>query len=156
DLPRSADACHHDERIHASRGRNAARARADGDRQLIHCKTVLLCYHSDMDTNHFKQKLEEELSILERDLKDVGSKNSAGEWDPTLKSADIDQSATEWDEVADRGEELITNRAEVERLQARERQVRLALEKIQNGTYGICEISGDKIEEARLEANPAA
>ncbi len=31
-----------------------------------------------------------------------------------------------------------------------------ALKKIEDGTYGICEISGDKIEEDRLEANPSA
>ena len=31
-----------------------------------------------------------------------------------------------------------------------------ALEKIEKGTYGICETGGEKIEEDRLEANPSA
>jgi DnaK suppressor protein len=30
------------------------------------------------------------------------------------------------------------------------------LEKIKNGTYGTCENCGQKIEEARLRANPEA
>ncbi len=36
------------------------------------------------------------------------------------------------------------------------RQVERALEKIQEGTYGICDISGEEIPKARLEAMPYA
>ena len=36
------------------------------------------------------------------------------------------------------------------------RQIERALEKIQEGTYGICDISGDKIPPARLDAMPYA
>lgn len=36
------------------------------------------------------------------------------------------------------------------------RQVERALEKIQEGTYGVCDISGDEIPKARLEAMPYA
>lgn len=36
------------------------------------------------------------------------------------------------------------------------RQVERALEKIQEGTFGICDISGEKIPKARLEAIPYA
>ncbi len=36
------------------------------------------------------------------------------------------------------------------------RQVERALEKIQDGTYGICDISGEEIPKARLEAMPYA
>jgi RNA polymerase-binding transcription factor DksA len=35
-------------------------------------------------------------------------------------------------------------------------EVEAALERIEKGTYGICEISGTQIEEDRLDANPAA
>ena len=41
-------------------------------------------------------------------------------------------------------------------LQARLTDVNVALGKIENGTYGICEVSGEPIEADRLEANPAA
>jgi DnaK suppressor protein len=36
------------------------------------------------------------------------------------------------------------------------RQIERALEKIQEGTYGICDISGEKIPPARLDAMPYA
>lgn len=36
------------------------------------------------------------------------------------------------------------------------RQIERALEKIQEGTYGICDISGEEIPKARLEAMPYA
>jgi RNA polymerase-binding transcription factor DksA len=39
---------------------------------------------------------------------------------------------------------------------ARLTDVKDALAKIDAGTYGICETSGEPIEEARLRANPAA
>ena len=34
--------------------------------------------------------------------------------------------------------------------------VKSALERIEDGSYGVCEISWEQIEEDRLEANPAA
>lgn len=36
------------------------------------------------------------------------------------------------------------------------RQIERALEKVHDGTYGICDISGDEISKARLEAMPFA
>jgi DnaK suppressor protein len=36
------------------------------------------------------------------------------------------------------------------------RQIERALEKINDGTYGICDISGEEISKARLEAMPYA
>jgi RNA polymerase-binding transcription factor DksA len=34
--------------------------------------------------------------------------------------------------------------------------IKRALENIEQGTYGICEVGGEEIEEDRLEANPSA
>lgn len=50
-------------------------------------------------------------------------------------------------------EERIATLAELE---TRYRNIVRALQKIEAGTYGICEISGEPIEPKRLEANPAA
>jgi RNA polymerase-binding transcription factor DksA len=41
-------------------------------------------------------------------------------------------------------------------LEKRLADVENALNKIDGGSYGICEVCGNKIEEDRLEANPAA
>jgi len=58
--------------------------------------------------------------------------------------------------VADRTEEYDERRATLATLEGRYNNIRLALKKITDGNYGICEVSGEPIEEDRLEANPAA
>jgi RNA polymerase-binding transcription factor DksA len=110
-----------------------------------------------MDTNtvaHFKQKLLEELSVLEDELHELGVLNSAGEWEAT--GGAIDQTATENDELGDRMEDYQENRAEIDELQIRWKNIKRALDNIEAGSYGICEISGEDIEADRLEANPSA
>jgi len=57
---------------------------------------------------------------------------------------------------ADGVEEWNERRALVGQLETRYRNILLALKKIEEGKYGVCEISGNEIEEVRLNANPAA
>lgn len=104
--------------------------------------------------SHFKQKLEEELREVEDQLRTVGVQNEAGEWEAT--GGDIDETATESDELGDRMEEYGENRAELDEIQIHWRNVERALEKIENGTYGVCEICNEQIEEDRLEVTPSA
>lgn len=96
-----------------------------------------------METDHFKQLLEEELQTLNQELAELGHE-------------DIDASATEADEVADRFEEQEEHEGESSALSKRRAEVKAALERITAGTYGICEECGEKIGDDRLEANPAA
>jgi len=109
-----------------------------------------------MDTEHFKEKLEQEQRLLETEMQTVGRKNPdiEGEWEPQPK--DTDTASTEPDEKADKFEEYEDNADILDALQVRWRNVKLALEKISNGTYGVCEVSGEPIEADRLEINPAA
>lgn len=58
--------------------------------------------------------------------------------------------------VADQIEELVENVSIVETLERRLRDIEYALQKIKDGTYGICEVSGKPIPPERLRANPAA
>ena len=58
--------------------------------------------------------------------------------------------------MADSIEQYDNNKAILEQLEIRLNEVKRALEKIENGTYGKCEVSGEDIELDRLEANPAA
>jgi RNA polymerase-binding transcription factor DksA len=110
--------------------------------------------HNDK-AGHFKKRLTDELHKLEGELKDLGWQNpDTGDWEAT--GGDIDASATESDELADRQEEYGENRAEIEEIEIHWRNVKRALQKIEEGTFGICEISGDDIEEDRLEVNPSA
>lgn len=105
---------------------------------------------------HFTKVLESERARVEAELAELGVKNpdSAKNWDASV--GDIDTSATEQDELADRQEELEERRDELDALKARYKDIQDALKKIEDGTYGVCEISGEDIERDRLEANPAA
>lgn len=104
--------------------------------------------------SHFKQKLEEELIEVEDRLRAAGMQNDAGEWE--AKDTDVDETATEPDELADRMEEYGEKRAEVGEIQIHWRNIERALEKVEAGTYGACEVCGETIEEDRLEINASA
>src|SRR5579872_1067837 len=109
-----------------------------------------------IDTDFFKEKLLEEKTKLEQELSGVGRKNPSNpaDWEGTEPESNIDQADEE--EVGDKIEGYETNTAIVKQLEARLLEVDAALEKIEQGTYGVCEIGGEKIEEERLKANPAA
>ena len=109
-----------------------------------------------MNTSHFKELLEKELAVVESELATVGRKNTTKYhgWEATEGALDTDRA--DETEVADGIEQFQTNNAVLEQLEVRLSEVKNALEKIENGKYGICEISGEEIELDRLEANPAA
>lgn len=104
----------------------------------------------------FEARLQEEKTLLEKELATVGRKNpeNPNDWQPI--PTDMDTSHADENEVADTIEEFEDNTAILKQLEIRYNEVTRALEKIQSGTYGMCEISGEPIEMDRLEANPAA
>lgn len=112
-----------------------------------------------MNTNdiaRYEKKLKEELGTLTEELSSAGIENPdrAGDWD--AKPDTMDVLPADENEVADQLESYQENRSVVDQLEKRYRQVAAALERIKDGTYGICKISGKPIEPERLEANPAA
>ena len=109
-----------------------------------------------MDTQFFKQKLLDEKARLEKELLTVGRVNpdNPDDWeavpvDPGIRESDPN-------DKADSIEDYETNTAILKQLEIQLDDVKDALIKIENGTYGICEVSGHPIEEGRLNANPAA
>ncbi len=111
-----------------------------------------------MDTGRFKQKLEAELKTVEEELRSVGVQNphNPADWEATENKMDVMSAVADPNEAADKQEEYVENRAIVDQLEIRFNGIKRALQKIADGTYGICEMSGHPIEEDRLEANPAA
>ncbi|OHA24929.1 MAG: hypothetical protein A3C79_03000 [Candidatus Taylorbacteria bacterium RIFCSPHIGHO2_02_FULL_45_28] len=103
-----------------------------------------------------KKKLLSEKTDLESQLGGIGHRDpsSAGGWEATTGSMEID--AADENEVADKLEELEDNTGIVDQLEKQLTEVSAALERIEKGTYGICEICGKPIEEDRLLANPSA
>ena len=109
-----------------------------------------------MNTSHFKTKLLEEKETLERELLTVGRRNpdTPGDWQPTPPPIDV-----QWadpSEVAEEGEEFEGRNAVETELEERLNEITDALTRIESNTYGTCTVCNEPIEEARLEANPAA
>ncbi len=110
----------------------------------------------EIDTQHFKEMLEAEEIILEGELSNVGQPKTgiAGYWEVSPTKDDTDRA--DETEVADSLEHTENNNAILNQLEVRMTEVKNALEKIQHGTYGICDECEEQIEMDRLEANPAA
>lgn len=95
-----------------------------------------------------KENLEEELAAHGRVQTDTGDWQGA--------SVGFEGEESDPNDVADQIEELATNVPLVEELEDRHRDVADALEKMDEGVYGICEVSNEPIPLDRLKANPAA
>ena len=91
-----------------------------------------------------RAQLEEELARVRAQLEQMGHFGTRYSFDEGF--ADSGQVTAERGEVEALANSLVETLTEVER----------ALEKFDAGTYGVCEICGAPIPEARLEAKPAA
>ena len=109
-----------------------------------------------MQTDKYKKKLEEELSLLEEELKTLGIKNPENSSDWIAVQPEENISPADENEVADTIDDFEINVAILRDLEIRYNNIKLALDKIEKGTYGFCEIKGHAIDEDRLEANPSA
>ena len=109
-----------------------------------------------INIEHFKELLLKERGLIENELKTVGWKNPLAKSDWEAVEPDVDRDRADEAEVADNIEQFESNSAILEKLEARYKDVSDAISKIDNGAYGVCEISGEEIELDRLEANPSA
>ena len=98
---------------------------------------------SDTKKEYFKKLLTKRMNeLLTEGNKTVNSLNGLGERFPDPSDRATVESETDFTlRVRERGIALIG-------------QIREALEKIENGTYGICEECEEEISEGRLEARP--
>jgi RNA polymerase-binding transcription factor DksA len=109
-----------------------------------------------IDTEHFKGKLLEEKSKLEEELATVGRINPDNPKDWEATPGDVNDNSADPNKLADNVEEYEARTATLKELEDSLKDVTDALEKIEKGNYGICEVSGEQIEIDRLEANPSA
>jgi RNA polymerase-binding transcription factor DksA len=110
---------------------------------------------TQVDIGAMRTRLEQERTDIQAQLQERGSKGSdTRDWQGD--SGDIKVDSADQNEVADQIEQLVTNVPVVEHLETRLREIEAALERIENGTYGICTVGGEEIPAERLEANPAA
>lgn len=107
------------------------------------------------DLEDFRIALERERDEVEEELSAHGRvQDENGDWMGTSEAADGEEADPL--DAANNIEELVTNVPLVEELENRHIDIVDALEKVENGTYGLCEVSGDPIPLDRLKANPAA
>ena len=107
------------------------------------------------NTDHYKTILLAEKQTLEEELGSIALFNTETNiWEATPDQelmGEIDDN-----DAADRFEDFEGRSGMVATLQTRLTDVNIALEKIESGSFGVCEVCGDPIEEDRLNANPAA
>jgi RNA polymerase-binding transcription factor DksA len=107
------------------------------------------------DTHHFKKLLLAEKESLEKELETIAQPMAGdpGQWEAVQKDV---QTEPDLHDQADQLDQYQENRAIVDVLNPRYQQVCKALSRIEEGTFGICEVGGEEIEQDRLEADPSA
>jgi len=105
---------------------------------------------------HFKELLDAELLILEKQVSGIARVNPNNKKDWEAVEPDMNTDSADDGEVAGTMQEFANNNAVLEQLETRLNEVKSAIEKIEEGTYGICVECEAPIEEDRLEANPAS
>ena len=107
------------------------------------------------NTTTHKTKLLAEKATLEEELGSIALFNTeTGMWEATPDQdmmGEIDDN-----DAADRFEDFESRSGMVTTLQSRLTNVEKALQNIEAGTYGICEVCNKKIESNRLDAVPSA
>jgi RNA polymerase-binding transcription factor DksA len=107
------------------------------------------------EVEELREVLESEKVDLEDELSSHGRvMNDAGDWEGS--SAGFEGQESDPNDVADQIEELVTNVPLVAELEERHIDVSEAIDKVDEGVYGLCEECSEPIPYARLKANPAA
>ncbi|NVN97069.1 TraR/DksA C4-type zinc finger protein [Candidatus Nomurabacteria bacterium] len=105
----------------------------------------------------YKAKLEEEMKLLEVELAAIGKEDEeTGDWEAAPENEEKSQDVPDDGDMAERAEDYEERSSTLSVLENRLNDIKKALSKIEDGTYGNCEICGGKIEEERLSVNPSA
>ncbi len=108
-----------------------------------------------LDKKAIKEKLEKEREVLLEELQDMGKLNQeTGEWEATPEEQDAPES--DQNDMADRFEDFEARSSMMKTLEPRLNDVLRALKRLGRDSFGKCEVCKKEIEDARLEANPAA
>ena len=104
--------------------------------------------------DELKQKLETEKLSIQKELESFANKdpNLKHNWDTRYPNREDGDKDDEADEVQEYDNKLSLEYS----LELKLKDVNMALEKIENGTYGICENCGKEINEERLLVCPEA
>ena len=108
-----------------------------------------------LDKKKIKEKLEKERDDLFEQMKDMGKLNmETGEWEATPEELEFPES--DQNDMADRFEDFEARSSMIKTLELRLNNILKALNGLNRESFGKCEVCKKDIENARLEANPAA
>ena len=108
-----------------------------------------------VDPTRVRQLLDSErdrLSVIETDLRSEGPDSASETVDPSEPTVVDQHPADVGSETHDRSRDL----GLLEQIESELRDVEEALARLEDGTYGTCEVCGKPIPDERLEANPTA
>ena len=116
----------------------------------------------EKNLERLKLALEKERDLLTKELETIATPdpNVKGDWD--IKHSEWGENQITSQEELESGESVneidedMKNKALSDSLELRLRDVNDALERMKDGTYGICDFCKKEIPIERLEANPAA
>lgn len=103
-----------------------------------------------------RTKLEDELVVVTDELKHIGRINPDNPADWEALPQKMDTQEADRNEAANRIEGYEENTALLKELEIRYNNIKLALKKLDDGAYGMCEAGNEPIRIERLRANPAA
>ena len=112
--------------------------------------------------DELKTALLKERDLLTKELETIATPdpNVEGDWDVKHSEWGEDQITSreelETGESVNESDEDMKNKALSDRLELRLKEVNDALERMESGSYGICETCQKEISIERLKANPAA
>lgn len=108
------------------------------------------------DTMSYRDALTKELKTLEGELSTVGRVNpdNPKDWEPTPAAMNVDRADSS--EVAENISEYEEHTAVLKQLEIRYNEVKDALKRIDDASFGRCSVCNKEIETGRLDANPAA
>jgi RNA polymerase-binding transcription factor DksA len=107
------------------------------------------------DTTKYRARLEEEKARLEGELSTVGRRNPSNpeDWEATATNPEPEPDPND---RADQMAAYSVNSAILTDLENRYNEVKDALARMDDGSYGTCRICGNAIEEDRLGADASA
>lgn len=107
---------------------------------------------AEKEVKKFEELLTEQKNKLEEELNRIAKPTSdKGDYEATHEEIGSDR-----EDNASEVEGYVENVALENNLEEQLKEVNKSLEKIKNGTYGVCEECGMDISPERLEANPSA
>lgn len=109
-----------------------------------------------MNTKNYKTKLEEEKKLIEEELSEIGKVDKTGDWEAKPEDEISSQEVPDEGDLAERSTDYEERSIKLNSLEIRLSDINKALQNIENGNYGICINCKNKIEDDRLEVNPAA